>query len=41
MLAVSHMQFDRNWLAAREALTKARVLDPNNVDIEAGTRRAS
>jgi TolB-like protein/tetratricopeptide (TPR) repeat protein len=33
MLAVSHMQFDRNWLAAREALTKARVLDPNNVDM--------
>jgi adenylate cyclase len=33
MLAVSHMQFDRNWPAALEALTKARTLDPNNVDM--------
>jgi adenylate cyclase len=31
--AVTHMQFDRNWPAAREALAKARTLDPNSVDM--------
>jgi len=30
MLAVAHLQYDRNWAASSEALAKVAKLDPNN-----------
>jgi TolB-like protein/Tfp pilus assembly protein PilF len=30
MLAIAHMQYDLDWKAASEALTRAMALDPNN-----------
>ena len=34
MLATAHLQYDLDWQAAAQALTKGVALDPNNVQAQ-------